>query len=185
MHTVVHLRRQQLEAGLASVRRSIADGGRVEEIVISPEEDERRSLESCRLSPELGVDGDNWARSCWLKLPDGSPDPDVQVAIINSRLIDLLAGSRERWRLAGDNLYVDLDLSADNLPPGTRLTAGGALLEITQQEHRACKKFGERYGHEAVHFVNGPEHRQMNLRGIYAKVITAGIVSIGDAIRKA
>ncbi len=184
MHSMMHTSREQLIDGLEEIGRSPADHGSLEAIVIRPAVNERRSLASCRLSPELGVDGDNWSRDCWMKLPDGSSNPDVQVSIINSRLIQLVAGMPDRWQLAGDNLYADLDLSKANLPPGTRLRAGAALLEITEEEHRGCKKFAQRYGEDAVDFVNGKEHWKLNLRGVYARVITAGVISLGDEFSK-
>ena len=153
-------------------------------IVIRPATDERVTLSQCEVSPEKGVHGDNWAYGCWLSLPDGRPHPDVQVAIMNARAIALIAQVRERWQLAGDNLYVDFDLGDGNLTPGQRLTLGSAILEVTSQSHNGCKKFAQRFGRDAVTFVNSIEGKQLHLRGIYARVIRAGVIQVGDEIRK-
>ena len=128
--------------------------------------------------------GDSWARSTRHTLADGSPHPDWQVSIINSRLIHMIAGAEERWELAGDNLYLDMDLSAENLPPGARFAVGETVLEVSPKPHLACGKFAERYGREAMEFVNDEERREMNLRGVYAKVVRGGIVNVGDLARK-
>ena len=184
MPGVTHMSRGQLEKGLADVLASPTDHGRLERIVIRPEEDHRRSLASCRLSPELGVTGDSWARNTRHTLPDGSPHPDSQVTIINSRLIHLVACELERWELAGDNLYLDMDLSAANLPPGARIEVGEAVLEVTAKPHLGCRKFAERYGMDAREFVNDEERRNLNLRGVHAKVVREGVVKVGDVARK-
>ena len=179
-----HLTLEQLQKGLPQIEASPKDKGTLRAIVIRPLTDERKSLDRCELSFKGGVHGDNWADGCWMKQEDGSPHPDVQVAIMNSRAIDLIAGEEERWPLAGDNLFVDFDLSEDNLPPGTRVIVGGVLLEITEVPHNGCKKFAERFGKDAVKFVNSTAGKQLHLRGIYAKVIDAGTVRVGDSVIK-
>jgi MOSC domain-containing protein YiiM len=181
---IQHLSLADLHAGLPTSRQSPSDQGVLKAIVIRPATDERISLGECKLSAELGVHGDNWAEGCWMSLPDGRPHPDVQVAIINARTIALIAGRQSRWPLAGDNLYVDLDLSGENLPSGQRLLIGSAILEITNVAHNGCKKFGERYGMDAVRFVNSDVGKELHLRGIYARVVQAGLVKVGDMIRK-
>ncbi len=181
---VAHLTIDELHSGLSQIRQSPADDGVLKAIVIRPETDERLSLTQCDISPERGVHGDNWAKGCWMSLPDGSPHPDVQVAIMNARTIALLAQNDDRWPLSGDNLFVDLDLSNDTLPCGQRIAIGSALLEITSVAHNGCKKFAERFGADAVKFVNSDIGKQLRLRGIYAKVVRAGKVSVGDRIVK-
>jgi hypothetical protein len=176
--------KNELEAALAEIENSPRDNGRLEMIVIRPRENERAVLEDCLLSARLGVHGDFWAVNCWSKLPDGSPNPDVQVTLMNSRFIDFIAGERSRWPLAGDQLYVDFDLSNENVPPGQRLAIGGAVLEITSIAHTGCGLFAERFGHAAAQFVNSPAGKQRHLRGIYAKVVQDGLVRRGDAIVK-
>jgi hypothetical protein len=179
-----HLGLDELLRGLDEIRQSPADGGLLKAIVIRPETDARTSLQRCELSPELGVHGDNWAKGCWMSLPDGRPHPDVQVAIMNARTIALIAQDEARWPLAGDNLLVDLDLSTDNLPPGTRLSVGRALLEITDVPHKGCKKFAARFGVDATRFVNSREGLRMHLRGIYARIVEPGLVAVGDPVMK-
>lgn len=170
--------------GFEAVRNSPSDQGLLEAIVIRPVSNERRSLQQCRLSPEGGTEGDSWAKGCWLKLPDGRPHPDVQICLMNSRMIHLVAGERDRWELAGDNLFVDLNLSRENLPTGQRLQIGECVLEITAQAHNGCAKFRQRFGPSALSFVNSPTGKQFRLRGVYAKVIQAGDVRVGDQITK-
>ncbi len=180
----MHLNREDLEAGLAHIQSSPKEQGLLEAIVIRPGVDERRLLRACKLSPDGGVHGDRWAHGCWMSLPDGSPHPDVQVCIMNARTIALVAQRKERWELAGDNLFIDLDLSDANLPCGRRMGLGTAVLEITAVPHNACKKFADRYGVAAAQFVNSPIGRQLHLRGIYARVVEAGTIGVGDLVTK-
>jgi hypothetical protein len=169
---------------LEEVQLSPKDNGVLESICIRPSTSERMELRRCRLSPDSGTEGDRWKTECWLKRSDGSPDPDVQICIMNSRMIQLLAGDRDRWSLAGDNLFVDLDLSQENLVAGQKLRIGECVIEITAQPHNGCGKFKDRYGASALHVVNSPVGKQRRLRGIYAKVIEAGFVNVGDRITK-
>jgi len=182
--TARHLGRDELEAGLGEILRSPRDQGVLEAVVIRPATDAREMLRQCRLSAEGGVHGDSWAKACWLSLPDGRPHPDVQVTIMNARTIALIAQDEARWPLAGDNLYVDLDLSAENLPPGTRLAIGSVVLEITAVPHNGCSKFAERFGLEATRFVNSKTGKRLHLRGIYARIATPGRVTVGDLVSK-
>jgi MOSC domain-containing protein YiiM len=179
-----HLSLEELQGGLSGIARSPKDRGILQSIVIRPETDARIALPQCELSPEGGVHGDNWAKGCWMSLPDGRPHPDVQVTIMNARTIALIAQDQARWQLAGDNLIVDLDLSADNLPAGTRLRVGSALLEITAVPHKGCRKFAARFGVDATRFVNSREGTRLRLRGIYARIVEPGVIGVGDAIEK-
>jgi hypothetical protein len=185
MTTTLHLDITALEAGFPHIKQSPPDNGQVECIVIRPKTEERVSLQECDLSPELGLHGDNWpSRVNSLSFPDGSPNPKTQVTLMNSRTIDLIAQSRERWPLAGDNLFVDLDISEENLQPGQRLAVGSAILEITEIPHTGCDKFVKRFGADALKFVNSKEGRKMRLRGIYAQIIQAGKIKVGDVVSK-
>jgi hypothetical protein len=179
-----YLSEADLLAGLEAIRNSPKDQGLLELIVIRPKDLERVVLAECTLSARLGAHGDMWADGCWKTLPDGSPHPDVQITLMNSRCIALLAQEKSRWPLAGDQLYVDLDLSSDNLPVGQRLAIGTAILEITDTPHTGCGQFAERYGKAALKFVNSPIGKQLHLRGIYAKVVHDGQVRTGDSITK-
>ena len=178
-----HLAAGELAAGLAAIRTSPRDGGTLEMIVARPSEGQRRQLERGKLTPQDGLVGDRWRATSWLKLPDDSPDPAVQITLMNARAIALIAGESEFWPLAGDNLFVDLDLCRENLPVGTRLGIGTAVLEIAQPAHNGCHKFKRRFGAAAVKFVNSAEGKALRLRGVHARVVRAGEVAAGDSIR--
>lgn len=184
VNDVRHLTTAELEAGLDEIRRSPKDGGPLELIVRRPRVDEREVLEEGALDTSQGLVGDSWSARGSSRTPDGSPHPDMQLNIINARLISLVAQGRERWPLAGDQLYLDLDLSGENLPAGTRLALGDAVIEVTPQPHTGCKKFVSRFGLEAMKFVNSTVGRELNLRGINARVIRPGLIRVGDVARK-
>lgn len=179
-----HLTTRQLEEGLAHIAQAPADAGRLEMIVRRPAVGEREVLEQAELDTADGLVGDTWRRRRSSRTADGSPHPDMQINIMSARAIGLIARERERWPLAGDQLFLDMDLSAANLPPGTRLALGSAVLEVTPQPHTGCGKFVERFGLEAMKFVNSPAGRALNLRGINARVVAAGTIRVGDRARK-
>jgi hypothetical protein len=179
-----HLSLAALEAGLDFILQSPKETGVLEQIASRPGVDRRQVLEVATLDPEGGLVGDDWIVRGSRRTPDKSPHPNMQIAMINSRVIALLAGTKERWALAGDQLYLDLDLSTANLPHGTHLEIGDAILEITPQPHTGCGKFAERFGSDAVKFVNGSEYRDLNLRGVYAKVVRGSEVRTGDMVKK-
>jgi hypothetical protein len=136
------------------------------------------------LDLELGLVGDVWLARGSRSRPDGAANPLAQLTLMNARTAELVTGSRERWPLAGDQLYVDLDLSIENLPAGTRLAVGEAVVEITEEPHTGCAKFSARFGSDALKFVNKPPGRELRLRGVNARVVTPGAVRAGDAISK-
>jgi MOSC domain-containing protein YiiM len=175
----------QIVYGLPDVRRSPSDEGKLEFIFIRPAAAERDVRRKVYISPEGGVEGDRWLNSCWLKLPDGRPDPRVQVSLMNVRILKLISGSDETlMRLAGDNLIVDFDLSEDNIRPGQQLSVGDSIVEITDVAHNGCGKFLSRFGKDAVKFINSVEGKRLHLRGLYAQIIKSGEVSIGDRVCK-
>jgi MOSC domain-containing protein YiiM len=151
----------------------------VELIVRRPTEGERELLEEAELDLDEGLAGDRWRTS------GGSANKDTQLTLMNARVVDLVAaGDRQRWALAGDQLYVDFDISEANLPAGTRLALGAAVIEVTAEPHTGCVKFSSRFGNAAHRFVNTKPHRHLHLRGINARVVEPGTIRRGDAIRK-
>ena len=184
MLNVEHLTMADLEAGLDFIRQSPKDNGILRMIVRRPQEDEREIVGEGELDPLHGLLGDNWNSRGSGHTPDGSVHTDTQITVMNARTIALLAQDEERWSLAGDQLYIDLDLSTENLPPGARLAIGSAVLEVSAEPHTGCKKFSSRFGVEAMKFVNSPEGKQLHLRGINAKVIQAGTIQVGEVVRK-
>jgi hypothetical protein len=181
---VQHLTVEELEAGLPQVARSPKDNGELKLIVRRPVTGQREVLEKGELDLIVGLIGDNWKTRGSRHMPDGSANPNSQITIMNSRVIALLAPEEQRWPLAGDQLYVDFDLSASNIPPGTQLAIGSAVVEVTAQPHAGCKKFAERFGVEAVEYINAPEQKEMQLRGINSKVVQPGTIRVGDSVRK-
>ncbi len=179
-----HLTRAELQAGLSHILNSPQDDGVLEAIVIRPEPGQRQDLQGCEISLAGGTHGDRWAKGCWMRTEDGKPHPDVQICIMNARCIALIAQQRERWPLAGDNLFIDLDLHPENLPPGQRLRVGTAVIEITAVKHAACASFAEHYGRSAVVFVNARQGSALRLRGVYARVVEDGRVRVGDRVVK-
>lgn len=179
-----HLSLSELETGLEHIRQSPKDEGVLKMIVRRPNEDEREGVESGELEFDQGLVGDNWKARGNKRSPDGSSNINAQITVMNSRVIELLAQSEERWSLAGDQLYVDLDLSTENLPPGTRLTIGSAVIEVTPVPHTGCDKFAARYGTDATKFVNSPEGKRLHLRGINTRLVQVGTIHTGDTVRK-
>ena len=179
--TVPHVTVETLQAGLAGVRAAPPDEGRVELIVRRPAENEREVVEHAELDLEFGLVGDMWHRRGTRR---GGPNPLAQLTLMSSRLAALVAGDREQWPQAGDQLYVDFDLSEANVPAGTRLAVGSAVIEVTSEPHTGCAKFSARFGSAALRFINAPEGRKLHLRGINARVIEPGAVATGDAISK-
>lgn len=174
----------ELEAGLTDVGRSPKDGGVLEMIVRRPDVGAREIVQDGQLDLAEGLVGDNWKARTSKRTPDGSPHPDMQLNLMNSRVVALVSQDRSRWHLAGDQLYVDLDLSEANLPPGTRLAVGSAVIEVTAEPHTGCSKFVERFGLDAMKFVNASERRDLHLRGVNARVVRAGAIRTGDTVSK-
>lgn len=179
-----HLTTAELEAALDHLRETPKDDGLVELIVRRPEEDQREVLAEAELDVIAGLIGDSWSRRGSRRTVDGSPHPDMQINIMNSRVTALVAQERERWPLAGDQLYIDMDLSKENLPAGSRIAVGSAVLEVSPLPHTGCHKFVARFGVEAMQFVNSDLGKQLCLRGINAKVIQGGTVKVGQTAKK-
>jgi hypothetical protein len=179
-----HTPRAELDAGLDHIRRAPKETGLVRLIVRRPGEDRREVLTEAKLDPRYGLVGDDWQNRHSRSTPDGSPDPAMQVTVMGARVAALIADDEAGWALAGDQLYVDLDISLENLPPGTRLTVGEATIEVSAQPHTGCAKFRKRFGADALRWANSPTGRDLRLRGLNARVVGAGIVRTGDSITK-
>jgi MOSC domain-containing protein YiiM len=169
---------EQLWADLDNVRAAPREEGTLELIATRPAVGERNVVEEAELDVAEGVIGDSWSRR------GKRPNPKSQVAVMSARAAAMIAGDREHWALAGDQLYVDLDLSATNLPAGTRLAIGSAILEVSDLPHLGCGKFTARYGADARDLVNSPDGVALNLRGINTRIVQSGTVRRGDAVRK-
>ncbi len=179
-----HLTMEELAAGLDEIRQSPKDEGVLEMIVRRPRTGEREVLEEGEFDLIEGLVGDNWRTRGSSRTADGLSHPEMQLNIMNSRVIALVALNKERWQLAGDQFFIDMDLSAENLPSGTRLAIGSSVIEVTAQPHTGCKKFVARFGLEAMKFVNSPLGKQLHLRGINAKVVQPGMIHVGDIVKK-
>ncbi len=182
MSAITHLTTDELAAGLAEVLAAPTDDGTLELIVRRPGVDGREVLEVGGLDVAEGLVGDNWSQRASSRTDDGGPHPDMQLNLINSRLLALISPDPERRALAGDQLAVDLSLVPDDLPVWSKLRIGDAVIQVTDQPHTGCAKFTQRFGLDAHRFVNSEEGRAMNLRGINARVVVAGTIRQGDRI---
>ena len=184
MDGVKHLTMEELEAGLDEIRKAPRYEGVLELIVRRPQTEEREVLEEAELHLEEGLVGDNWKERGSSRTPDGSSHPDTQLNIMNARAIALVAPDKDRWPLAGDQLFIDMDFSEENLPAGTRLSLGSAIIEVTPPPHTGCRKFVSRFGLEAMKFVNSPVGKELHLRGLNAKVVQPGVIRVGCVVKK-
>ena len=182
--TVKHLTMEELEAALDHLRGAPKDEGVVKLIVRRPQVDEREVIDVAELDPVGGLIGDSWIRRGSRRTLDGSPHPDMQINIMNARVTALVAQELERWPLAGDQLYIDMDLSKENLPAGSRIAIGSAVLEVSPLPHTGCHKFVARFGLEVMQFVNSTVGKELCLRGINAKVVQGGVVKLGNKAKK-
>ena len=174
----------ELQAGLDHIRQSPVDRGSLRMIVQRPDVDQRKVVAEGTLDVAAGLVGDSWHARGSTRTPDGGPNPDAQVTIINARLIALIARTEDRWPLAGDQLVIDIDMSTDNLPPGARISIGSAVIEISEEPHTGCSKFAQRFGHDALRFISTPTGQGLRLRGVNTRVIQSGPIRIGDTATK-
>lgn len=179
-----HATREELDAALDTIRQSPRDLGVLELIVRRPLTGEREVVEHGALDLAQGLVGDNWRTRTTSRTPDGALHPETQLTIMNARVIAALTKDQSSWSLAGDQLYIDMALGDDNLPPGTRVGIGSSVLQVTTQPHTGCKKFTERFGVDAAKWINSPVGKQLHLRGIYVKVIQQGRVQVGDTVAR-
>ena len=175
-----HLTMDELEEGLDEIMRAPRDRGVLQMIVRRPGVGEREVQLEAQLDVEHGLAGDNWAK----RSAPRPPNREAQLTLMNARVTALVAQDRERWPLAGDQLYVDLDLSEANLPAGSRLGIGTAVVEVSALPHTGCAKFVARFGRDAMTFVNAPGHRELRLRGMNVRIVRSGVIRVGDTINR-
>ncbi|WP_425051305.1 MOSC domain-containing protein [Psychromarinibacter sp. S121] len=181
---MAHATMDDLQAALPRIEAAPAEGT-IRAIVVRPEKGAREMPGSNAMSLAAGMHGDHWSKGCWRETEDGAPHPDVQICLMPARVIEAFAGpDTADWGPAGDNLFIDMDLSPGNCPPGTRLAMGSAEIVITEEPHNGCQGFIDRYGRDACVFVNTGRGRDLRLRGIYGRVVRDGTVSVGDSVRK-
>ncbi|KXK59095.1 hypothetical protein AWW66_26185 [Micromonospora rosaria] len=183
--TVRHRSLDEIREGLHLVRQSPTGTGTLALAVRRPAVNAREVLSQAELDRAAGLLGDNWSQRPSSRTTDRSPHPDMQLNVINSRFVELIAGpDHDAWALAGDQLYVDLDLSIDTLPAGSRLAIGDrAVIEVTDQPHTGCAKFAARFGREAHKILWTEEGRRLRLRGLNARVVVGATITVGDTIR--
>ena len=162
---------RDFEPFLADVRAAPRDGGRLELIALRPDVDQRKLVDAVELDTAFGVVGDSWFVRGSSRTLDGSRNPESQVTLISTRVLRAIEPDTDRWPLAGDQLYVDFDLSIEALPPGSRLAIGSALLEVSEQPHTGCAKFSARFGSDALRWINSPVGRELRMRGMNARVV--------------
>ena len=179
-----HLNTEQLEAGMEHILQAPLTDGALLKIVRRPDVERREIVPEGELDKAVGLVGDNWKARGSSSTFDGSAHPEAQLTIINARLISLIARCEDRWQLSGDQLVVDLDISVDNLPAGTRLSVGSAVLEVTNKPHTGCGKFSQRFGKDALRLTATPRGRALRLRGMYTRVVKAGTIRVGDPVKK-
>lgn len=184
LDTTFHLPMTELERGIDSILQSPMDNGIVKMIVRRPRDDEREVIEVAELDPLQGLVGDNWKSRGSKSTPDGSANPAAQLTLMNARAIALVAQEESRWSLAGDQIFVDLNLSEENLPPGSRLAIGSAVIEVSATPHTGCRKFSARFGLDALKFVNSPKGKELRLRGVNTRIAEGGTIRVGDTIMK-
>jgi hypothetical protein len=175
---------EDLEAAYAAHPAAPRDEGTVAWLVRRPVSLAREVVERAELCPERGLVGDCWPSKPSKRTAGGSPHPEMQLTLMNTAVTEVIAGPKEAWAAAGDQVYVDFDLSEESLPAGTRLQLGSAIIEITAEEHLGCGKFHERFGSAALRWVNGKERRAQRLRGVNAKIVQAGEVAVGDRLQR-
>lgn len=176
---------EQMRGQLEAIRAAPTDAGVVRLIVLRPGEGRRQVVPEAVLDVDEGLVGDSWRARGHPRMPDGLADPQAQLTLVNARAAAAIAGDVPRWPLAGDQLFVDLDLSTENLPAGTRLSLGEAEIELSAKPHTGCAKYAARFGTDAIRFVGSADGQALRLRGANARAIRGGMVRVGDRVQKA
>lgn len=180
----MHRTTDELEALIPHITAVPSDHGMIEMIVRRPASEERETVDTAELDTRVGLVGDNWATKGSPRTADGLSNPDAQLTLMNSRVTDAVAVTKDRWSLAGDQIYVDMDLSIANLPAGSRLSLGSAVIEISKTPHTGCAKFSTRFGAGALRFVSVGTGKELRFRGVNTRVVKNGTVEVGDTLQK-
>ena len=175
----------QFEQAVIEARRAPAGIGALLHLVNRPSEGVHRRVAKLRFDFKQGIEGDRWRKTAWIRLPNGQPDPRVQVSLTNARVMTYFTKHyKEGIFGCGDNLYTDLSLTEGNLPVGSRLVVGSAVLQVSNVPNDAGGKFAQRFGQDAVDFIRKPENAPLRLRGVFCKIVTGGEAHEGDLIKK-
>ncbi len=179
-----HVSRQECENALEHIATAPLNGAVMDQLCFRSDYGKRAFPETLELTVEQGIIGERWKHSPWLKLPDGRPDPRIQVSILSQRVMDLCWCDRENTLHPGDPIVVDMNLSMENLPVGTRLSAGTAVIEVSDKFNTACVKWRDKYGEDSLRWINAPENRPLRLRGALCRIVQDGVIRAGDKLLK-
>lgn len=173
-----------LQAKLSWATSAPRDNAPISTLCVRPAEGDRQFVERIDFSVTEGVVGDRWIRKTWMRLPDGRPDPRIQVCLLGQRVLELVRIDPYRMPYPGDNIVADLDFSETNLPSGQLLRVGTATLEVSDIFNTACSKWRARYGDDALRWINLPDNLPHRLRGVLCRVVASGYATIKDRIVK-
>lgn len=174
----------ELAAALPYVCAAPKTATTIDSLCFRPARNQREFPAELQLSRAEGIRGERWLTEPWLRLPDGSPDPNIQVSILPLRVLNLVWTDRENTPHPGDTIIADLDTSLTNLPPGSLLQAGTAILRVSDEFNEGCVKWKVRYGQAAKDWITAPGHPQLRLRGVLCAVEQDGFIRAGDALTK-
>ena len=181
---VNHVSFAECEQALDHINRAPLDEAEIDCLCARPDFGTRAFPDKLILTVDHGILGERWTHSPWLTLPNGDPDPRIQVSILSKRVMDLCWRDRERVIHPGDPFVVDMNLGEANMPVGTRLAIGTAIVEVSDKFNTACVKWRDRYGQDSLHWMNLARNRPYRLRGILCRIVQDGEVKLGDRLAK-
>jgi hypothetical protein len=175
---------EELQAALPDVLAAPKDNVPIEQLCLRPDFRKRKFVDEMQLTQEFGIPGERWNTEPWLKLEDGRADPRIQVSILGTRVRDLVWRDKVNGLHPGDSFMADMDFSYENMPDGTLLHIGNAVVRVSDKFNHACAKWQQNYGQDALRWVVKPDNRKYRLRGVLCEVVQDGWVKTGDLIRK-
>ncbi|WP_199523173.1 hypothetical protein [Pararhodobacter sp. CCB-MM2] len=182
--TIAHVTREELDAALPQVLAAPKDGAAIEMLCLRPQRNQRAFVDELTVTQAEGIPGERWLCEPWLRLEDGSPHPGIQICIVSKQVLDLVWRDRENVVHPGDTFTVDMDLGEANLPEGTLLQAGTAVLRVSEVFNDGCVKWKVRYGAAAKDWLVAPGNLTHRLRGILCSVEQDGVIRNGDRLTK-